>query len=207
MGQIVYISILKAEVGSKLVPASLLSPPRLTYQYGWSFLMLVSSFLSCEVTGTLAIFLYMYHHQYRWLSKQDETSLANRLFMNQVALLSQSGHSDIAQKAMQKVQGSESKASLVEVSTEKKKRSQNYSSESHGEQHHAGVAATDQGAKVVGNGRPTVHNSMMMNGGGGGGGGGGSQPTLAEGSGGGERCCHRPHPPTSLPLTPHLPCR
>ena len=187
MGQIVYISILKAEVGSKLVPASLLSPPRLTYQYGWSFLMLVSSFLSCEVTGTLAIFLYMYHHQYRWLSKQDETSLANRLFMNQVALLSQSGHTDIARQAMQKVQAADNKQ--AEEGDEKKRGREE-------QQHH-------DGAKMLGNGRPTVHNSLLGNSSSNGG-CGGSHPALSAES----KCCHRrPHPPTSLPITPQMHCR
>ena len=63
IGQVVYISIIKAEVANKLIPVSMLSPPRLSYSYGWSFLAIVLSFVSCEVAGTMAIFLFNYHHQ------------------------------------------------------------------------------------------------------------------------------------------------
>ena len=63
IGQVVYISIIKAEVANKLIPVSMLSPPRLSYRYGWSFLAIVISFVSCEVAGTMAIFLFNYHHQ------------------------------------------------------------------------------------------------------------------------------------------------
>ena len=63
IGQVVYISIIKAEVANKLIPVSMLSPPRLSYRYGWSFLAIVLSFVSCEVAGTMAIFLFNYHHQ------------------------------------------------------------------------------------------------------------------------------------------------
>lgn len=52
------------------MPKSLLSPPRLTYKYGWSSLLLVASFLSCEVAGTSGIFLFIYHHQYRFVCRQ-----------------------------------------------------------------------------------------------------------------------------------------
>ncbi len=98
MGAVVYISVIKAEVASKLMPQSMLSPPRLTYQYGWSFLSIVASFVSCEVAGTMSIFLFTYHHQYRWLCKHDETSLANRLFFNQMGLLKLAGHGDAARQ-------------------------------------------------------------------------------------------------------------
>lgn len=81
----VYISILKAEVGSKLVPVSLLSPPRLSYHYGWSFVLIITSFLSCEVAGVAAIFLFMYHHQYRYLCKQDESRISVNLLKNLAA--------------------------------------------------------------------------------------------------------------------------
>ncbi|TRY69035.1 hypothetical protein TCAL_16504 [Tigriopus californicus] len=87
IGQVIYIAILKAEVGSKLVPISLLSPPRLTYQYGWSFLLLVISFLSCEAAGVSSIFLYMHHHQYRYLCRQDESRIGVHLLKNLAAPL------------------------------------------------------------------------------------------------------------------------
>ena len=53
IGLIVYIALLKGEIGAKLVPTSLLSPPRLSYAYGWSFLLLICSFLCCEVNMTI----------------------------------------------------------------------------------------------------------------------------------------------------------
>ncbi len=75
----VYISILKGEVGSKLVPMSFLSPPRFTYEYGWSFLALVSSFLWCEAAGVSAISLFLFHHQYRYVCAQPlSTELMQR---------------------------------------------------------------------------------------------------------------------------------
>ncbi len=69
MGQIVYISILKGEMGNKLLPMSVLSGPRLSYNYGWSFFMLVSSFLACEAAGVSAISLFLLHHQYNYVCK------------------------------------------------------------------------------------------------------------------------------------------
>ncbi len=69
VGQIVYISILKGEMGNKLVPMSMLSPPRLSCSYGWSFVMLVASFLACEAAGISAISLFLLHHQYKYVCK------------------------------------------------------------------------------------------------------------------------------------------
>lgn len=69
------------------MPVSLLSPPRLTYQYGWSFLLLVMSFLSCEAAGVSGIFLYMHHHQYRYLCRQDGTRIGVHLLKNLAAPL------------------------------------------------------------------------------------------------------------------------
>ncbi len=69
VGQIVYISILKGEMGNKLMPMSLLSPPRLSYSYGWSFVMLVASFLTCEAAGVCAISLFLLHHQYNFVCR------------------------------------------------------------------------------------------------------------------------------------------
>ncbi|KAJ8872002.1 hypothetical protein PR048_028342 [Dryococelus australis] len=66
IGLVMYISIFKAEIGSKLRPRSQLQPPLFTYRYGFSFVLVVSGFMSTEVAGTCAIFLYIYWHQLEW---------------------------------------------------------------------------------------------------------------------------------------------
>ena len=87
IGQVVYISIIKAEVANKLIPVSMLSPPRLSYRYGWSFLAIVISFVSCEVAGTMAIFLFNYHHQGCQMpveGKDRQLRQASKLKMSQI---------------------------------------------------------------------------------------------------------------------------
>lgn len=59
IGLIVYISIFKAEVGSKLRPKSTLQPPLFTFSYGQSFFLYVFGFISTEFVGVLNIFLYI----------------------------------------------------------------------------------------------------------------------------------------------------
>ncbi|XP_063995056.1 uncharacterized protein Stg1 [Diachasmimorpha longicaudata] len=63
VGMIMYISVFKAEVGSKLRPKSSFQGPPFTYRYGFSFLLYVSGFITTEVAGTSAIFLYISWHQ------------------------------------------------------------------------------------------------------------------------------------------------
>ncbi|XP_008556042.1 voltage-dependent calcium channel gamma-4 subunit [Microplitis demolitor] len=63
VGMIMYISVFKAEVGSKLRPRSSFQGPPFTYRYGFSFLLYVSGFITTEVAGTSAIFLYISWHQ------------------------------------------------------------------------------------------------------------------------------------------------
>ncbi|XP_015180119.1 PREDICTED: voltage-dependent calcium channel gamma-5 subunit isoform X2 [Polistes dominula] len=63
VGMVMYISIFKAEVGSKLRPRSSFQGPPFTYRYGFSFLLYVSGFITTEVAGTYAIFLYISWHQ------------------------------------------------------------------------------------------------------------------------------------------------
>lgn len=65
-GLIMYISIFKAEVGGKLRPRSQLAPPTFTYRYGYSFILYVSGFLTTELAGTSAIFLFIYSYQNEW---------------------------------------------------------------------------------------------------------------------------------------------
>lgn len=71
-GLVMYISVFKAEVGSKLRPRSQLQPPKFTYRYGYSFLMYVSGFVTTELAGISAIFLFIYRQQRDWHEKQLE---------------------------------------------------------------------------------------------------------------------------------------
>ncbi|KAK0162250.1 hypothetical protein PV327_008602 [Microctonus hyperodae] len=70
VGMIMYISVFKSEVGSKLRPRSSFQGPPFTYRYGFSFLLYVSGFITTEVAGTSAIFLYISWHQ-RDFGKRD----------------------------------------------------------------------------------------------------------------------------------------
>ncbi len=79
LGQVVYISILKGEVSSKLVPESMLSPPRLSYTYGWSFASLVLAFLCSEVGGVLSVFLFTSFHEHKWHTRHGHPPSAARL--------------------------------------------------------------------------------------------------------------------------------
>ncbi|XP_059471842.1 uncharacterized protein LOC132194538 isoform X2 [Neocloeon triangulifer] len=68
-GLVMYISVFKAEIGSKLRPRSQLQPPMFTYSYGLSFLLVVLGFVATEGAGTCAVFLYIYWHQRDWRHK------------------------------------------------------------------------------------------------------------------------------------------
>lgn len=63
IGLIVYISIFKAEIGSKLRPKSTLQPPLFKYSYGQSFFLYVFGFISTEFVGVLNIFLFISFQQ------------------------------------------------------------------------------------------------------------------------------------------------
>ncbi|XP_068084348.1 uncharacterized protein stg1 [Anabrus simplex] len=78
IGLVMYISIFKAEIGSKLRPRSQLQPPMFIYRYGFSFLLVVSGFMASEIAGTCAIFLYIYWHQKEWMRKRHEQHLHRR---------------------------------------------------------------------------------------------------------------------------------
>lgn len=157
-----YISIIKAEVASKLMPVSMLSPPRLSYQYGWSFLCIVASFFSCEVAGTMAVFLFIYHHQYIWLCKHDETSLANRLFFNQMALLNLTGNGEEAKKVIAEKEEEEKRARTL-PSPIQRKMSSVYGGEEEPptweETNHSRLLS--KSTVFMGNGKPTVHGSLL----------------------------------------------
>ncbi|XP_049855358.1 uncharacterized protein LOC126335926 [Schistocerca gregaria] len=72
IGLVMYISIFKAEIGSKLRPRSQLQPPLFTYRYGFSFLLVVSGFMASETAGTCAVFLYIFWHQLEWGRKRHD---------------------------------------------------------------------------------------------------------------------------------------
>ncbi|XP_014236622.1 uncharacterized protein LOC106658942 isoform X1 [Trichogramma pretiosum] len=59
VGMVMYISIFKAEVGSKLRPRSSFQGPPFVYRYGYSFLLYVSGFITTELAGITAIFLHI----------------------------------------------------------------------------------------------------------------------------------------------------
>lgn len=59
IGLIMYISIFKAEIGSKLRPKSPLQPPLFTFTYGQSFFLYVIGFISTEIVGVLNVFLFI----------------------------------------------------------------------------------------------------------------------------------------------------
>ncbi|KAJ3646406.1 hypothetical protein Zmor_023995 [Zophobas morio] len=71
-GLIMYISIFKAEIGSKLRPQSQLQPPAFYYWYGYSFLLYVSGLVTTQLAGISSIFLFIYKVQYEWQRKHLE---------------------------------------------------------------------------------------------------------------------------------------
>uniref|UniRef100_A0A182HJN2 Voltage-dependent calcium channel gamma-5 subunit n=1 Tax=Anopheles arabiensis TaxID=7173 RepID=A0A182HJN2_ANOAR len=58
IGLIMYISILKAEIGSKLRPRSSLQAPQFSFRYGQSFLLYVFGFIITELSGILNVLIY-----------------------------------------------------------------------------------------------------------------------------------------------------
>lgn len=68
-GLIMYISVFKAEIGSKLRPRSQLQPPAFYYWYGYSFLLYVSGLITTQLAGISSIFLFIYKLQYEWQRK------------------------------------------------------------------------------------------------------------------------------------------
>lgn len=72
IGLVMYISIFKAEIGGKLRPRSQLQPAVFTFKYGFSFILYVTGFVSTEISGTCAVFLYIYWHQKEWRKKRSD---------------------------------------------------------------------------------------------------------------------------------------
>lgn len=75
IGLVMYISVFKAEVGSKLRQPPFSQPPVFTYRYGYSFILYVSGFMTIELAGTSAIFLFINWYQKDWLVKLTERAL------------------------------------------------------------------------------------------------------------------------------------
>lgn len=59
IGIIMYISLFKSEIGSKLRPRSMFQPPLFTYRYGHSFILFIVGCISAEMVGTLNFFLFI----------------------------------------------------------------------------------------------------------------------------------------------------
>lgn len=66
IGLIAYISILKAEIGSKLRPRSTLQPALFKVTYGQSFFLYVFGFIATEFVGVLNIFLYIHLQEFNY---------------------------------------------------------------------------------------------------------------------------------------------
>lgn len=59
IGIIMYISLFKSEIGSKLRPKSVFQPPQFTFAYGYSFILFVIGCISAEFVGTMNFFLFI----------------------------------------------------------------------------------------------------------------------------------------------------
>lgn len=68
IGLIAYISILKAEIGSKLRSRSTLQPALFKVSYGQSFFLFVFGFIATEFVGVLNIFLFINLHEMNYYS-------------------------------------------------------------------------------------------------------------------------------------------
>lgn len=65
IGLIMYVSIFKAEIGSKLRPRTPMVPPMFTFEYGQSFCLFVVGFILTELVGMLNVFLFIGLQQIR----------------------------------------------------------------------------------------------------------------------------------------------
>jgi hypothetical protein len=89
IGLIMYISIFKAEVGSKLRPKSSLQAPLFTFEYGKSFMLYVLGFILTEFTGILSVLLYTNMQGATALTAMTQnkvTWLINNIFPNNFSI-------------------------------------------------------------------------------------------------------------------------
>ncbi|XP_036318037.1 uncharacterized protein LOC118732997 [Rhagoletis pomonella] len=77
IGLIAYISILKAEIGSKLRSRSTLQPPLFKVTYGQSFFLFVIGFITTEFVGLLNIFLYISLHEIGYYNRLPCFNITN----------------------------------------------------------------------------------------------------------------------------------
>ncbi|SPP78060.1 blast:Voltage-dependent calcium channel gamma-5 subunit [Drosophila guanche] len=77
IGLIAYISILKAEIGSKLRPRSTLQPALFKVTYGQSFFLFVFGFIVTEFVGVLNIFLFINLQEISYYGRLPCFSVAN----------------------------------------------------------------------------------------------------------------------------------
>ncbi|XP_064555192.1 uncharacterized protein stg1 [Drosophila montana] len=77
IGLIAYISILKAEIGSKLRPRSTLQPALIKVTYGQSFFLFVFGFIATEFVGVLNIFLFINLQEFSYYSRLPCFSVAD----------------------------------------------------------------------------------------------------------------------------------
>lgn len=75
IGLIMYISIFKAEIGSKLRPRSPLQAPMFTFEYGQSFCLFVAGFILTEAVGVLNVFLFIGLQQQRVVGANADAEL------------------------------------------------------------------------------------------------------------------------------------
>lgn len=81
-GIVVYISTFKNEVGYKLRPISQFQEALFDYRYGYSFLFLVTSLLLSELTGTLAIFLYVSQKHFKIMIDTERDQVLEHNIIN-----------------------------------------------------------------------------------------------------------------------------
>lgn len=72
IGIIMYISLFKSEIGSKLRPRSMFQSPLFTYRYGHSFILFIIGCISAEIVGTLNFFLFI---QIREIGREKVSAL------------------------------------------------------------------------------------------------------------------------------------
>lgn len=74
IGIIMYISLFKSEIGSKLRPRSMFQSALFTYRYGHSFILFVIGCISAELVGTLNFFLFI---QIREIGREKVSHIPN----------------------------------------------------------------------------------------------------------------------------------
>lgn len=77
IGLIMFISILKAEIGNKLRPRSTLQAPLFTFRYGQSFLLYVFGFIITELSGIFNVLIYSNLHQAEFSRSQTYPTYQN----------------------------------------------------------------------------------------------------------------------------------